>query len=87
MLKEADILGLIEEEQFHVFPGTTTTVCALKLTNGFVVTGESACINPADFDAEMGQKIARENAIQAIWKVEGYRQKQAFYEAEQHDIA
>lgn len=32
----------IASEQYHVFPGTTLTVCALTLRNGYIVTGESA---------------------------------------------
>lgn len=48
------------------------TICALKLINGFTVTGESACASPENFDAEVGEKIARENARQKIWALEGY---------------
>jgi hypothetical protein len=51
------------------------TICALKLTNGFTVTGESACVSPENFDAIIGRKIARENAVNKIWPLEGYRLK------------
>ncbi|WP_201799564.1 Gp49 family protein [Sinorhizobium meliloti] len=37
----------IASEQYHVFPGTTLTVCALTLRNGYIVTGESAAASPA----------------------------------------
>jgi len=59
-------------EDYHVFPGTTLTVCCLTLANGFTVTGESACASPENFDAELGRKIARDNAKQKIWALEGY---------------
>lgn len=59
-------------EQFHVFPGTTLTVCALTLRNGFHVVGESAAASPENFNAELGQKIARDNARNKIWALEGY---------------
>lgn len=59
-------------EAFYVFPGTTLTVCALTLRNGFNVTGESAAASPANFDAELGRKIARDNARNKIWALEGY---------------
>lgn len=62
----------IVAEAFHVFPGTTLTVCALTLRNGFMVTGESAAASPENFDAELGQKIARDNARNKIWAFEGY---------------
>lgn len=62
----------IVTEDYHVFPGTTMTVCALTLRNGFVVVGESAAASPENFDAEIGRKIARENARNRIWALEGY---------------
>lgn len=40
------------------------TFCVLVLRNGFTVTGESACASPENFDAEIGRKIARQNAIE-----------------------
>jgi len=64
--------AVIENEQYHVFPGTTLTVCCLRLKNGFNVTGESACASPENFDYELGRKIARDNAKQKIWALEGY---------------
>ena len=48
------------------------TFCVLQLRNGFIVTGESACASPENFDAEIGRKIARENAINKIWPLMGY---------------
>ena len=48
------------------------TFCVLVLKNGFTVTGESACASPENFDAEIGRRIARENAVQKIWPLMGY---------------
>jgi len=62
----------IVSEQYHVFSGTTLTVCALTLRNGYIVTGESAAVSPANFDQAIGRKIARENARNKIWGLEGY---------------
>jgi hypothetical protein len=62
----------IISEQYYVFPNTTLTVCALTLRNGFVVVGESAAASPANFDRDIGRKIARENARNRIWPLEGY---------------
>lgn len=68
----ARIDEVIVGEQYHVFEGTTLTVCCLHLENGFTVTGESACASPENFDVELGQKIAKDNAKQKIWALEGY---------------
>lgn len=56
------------------------TFCVLVLRNGFTVTGESACASPENFDAEIGRKIARDNAVQKIWPLEGYLLKQQLHE-------
>ena len=71
-LTPEDIDATIAGEDYYVFPGTTLTVCCLKLKNGFVVTGESAAASPENFDAEIGKKIARSNARDKIWALEGY---------------
>lgn len=63
----------IAAEDYPVFPGSCLTICALTMQNGFVVTGESACAIPANFDAEIGRKIARENARQKLWPLLGFR--------------
>lgn len=71
-LNPAHIDATIIAEQYYVFPGTTLTVCALTLKNGFHVVGESAAASPENFDAEIGKKISRDNARNKIWALEGY---------------
>jgi hypothetical protein len=66
------IESVIVSEQYHVFENTTFTGCLLTLENGFTVHGESACASPENFDAELGRKYARENAVSKIWMLEGY---------------
>jgi hypothetical protein len=51
------------------------TFCVLVLKNGFTVTGESACASPENFDAEIGRRIARANAVNKIWPLLGYELK------------
>ena len=47
----------------------------LVLKNGFTVTGDSACVSRENFDAEIGRKVARENAISKMWPLLGYALK------------
>src|SRR5215472_522032 len=65
---DAQIVG----EWYAIVPDTTMTVCALTLRNGFVVIGESAAASPENFDAAIGRRIARDNARNKIWALEGY---------------
>lgn len=75
---DATIVG----EQYYVFPGTTLTVCCLTLRNGYNVTGESAAVSSENFDAEIGKQIARAEARDKIWALEGYRLRQALFDAD-----
>lgn len=59
------------------------TFCVLVLRNGFTVTGESACASPENFDAEIGRKIARQNAVAKIWPLMGYALKQKLHAGSQ----
>lgn len=49
------------------------TICVLVLQNGFTVMGESACASPENFDAGLGKKIARDNAVNKLWPLLGYQ--------------
>ena len=57
------------------------TFCVLILKNGFTVTGESACASPENFNAEIGRKIARANAVQKIWPLMGYELRSSLSKA------
>lgn len=64
--------SLIVQTAYHQFPGTTVTACCLTLRNGFNVVGTSACVNYSDFDIGIGQNIARQDAVDQMWKLAGY---------------
>lgn len=59
------------------------TFCVLVLRNGFTVTGESACASPENFDPQIGRDIARRNARDKIWSLEGYQLRTRLHEQEQ----
>lgn len=69
----------IIDEAYYVFPGTTLTICCLTLRNGFNVTGESAAASPENFDEQIGRRIAKDNARNKIWALEGYLLKQSLW--------
>ena len=62
----------LPHEHPHTQALSILTFCVLVLRNGFTVTGESACASPENFNAEIGRKIARENAVQKMWPLMGY---------------
>lgn len=69
----------IVKEEYHLLT-EVLTVCVLTLENGFTVTGESACASPANYNKEIVDRIARDNAKEKIWVLEGYLLKQKLFE-------
>jgi Phage protein (N4 Gp49/phage Sf6 gene 66) family len=51
------------------------TICVITLKNGFSVRGESACASPENFNKELGQRLAYENAFSHLWPLFGFKLK------------
>ena len=72
---------LPQADNKDLLPLKLLTFCVLVLKNGFTVTGESACASPENFDAELGRKISRANAVNKVWPLLGFSLKQKLHEA------
>lgn len=57
------------------------TFCVLTTHSGFVVTGESACVSAENFDAALGRKYAREQALDKLWAHMGYALRERLHGA------
>ncbi len=63
----------ISAVEYGSYPLTqTTTYCNILLDNGYSVRGEAACVNPENFNLEIGQKISYDNAFQKLWPLFGF---------------
>jgi len=78
-----DIDAAIVGETFTVLPSGRVTVCEMTLRNGFTVRGESSVVSIANFNAEIGQKIARDNARNKVWELVGYLLRERLYQSTQ----
>lgn len=85
-LEYNDLVDVIQDTSYYVFPGTTLTVVCVTLKNGYTVTGESACVDPTNFNKELGEKYALQAAITKLWSLEGYLLKQAHYDRHQEQM-
>ena len=52
--------------------GGKITHCTITTKSGFVFTGESACVDPTNYDADIGSKIAYDNALDKMWMPYGF---------------
>lgn len=48
------------------------TICVIEMCNGFKQTGEAAPADPRNYDREVGERYAYEDAFRGLWKLEGY---------------
>lgn len=48
------------------------TICILVMRNGFTIIGKSAPASADNFDADLGKKLAYEDAIRQIWPLMGF---------------
>lgn len=68
----AFIDSIIKSHEFLYPEKGTLTVCVLTMKTGSNVVGTSNVIDPANYNKEMGAKIALDNAKGKIWELEGY---------------
>ncbi|MFV2058524.1 MAG: Gp49 family protein [Thiohalomonadales bacterium] len=59
--------------------GETVTVCSITLDNGFSVRGESACVDPSNYNKDIGEKIAFDNAFGKLWQLFGFLLAEEIY--------
>lgn len=52
--------------------GDTLTHCLIIVKNGFSFTGESSCVDPNNYNKDIGEKIAYDNAFDKMWPVYGF---------------
>jgi hypothetical protein len=81
------IKAKIKGETYLVLPDGRTTLCILDLENGYTIKGLSACVDPAEFDLNLGRKYAFDDAFKQIWALEGYLLAEKMYLDKRDGIA
>ena len=61
----------IKEVEYNRLGGTITH-CTIHTKSGFTFTGESACVDPNNYNKELGEKFAYENAFEKLWLPYGF---------------
>ena len=70
------IEGKCEEQVWEPFPGIT--IVAWNLPNGFSICDQSGCIDPKNYDCEIGVGICREHLRDKLWMLYGFALKEQF---------
>lgn len=78
-LTEEDIDAIqtqCSEKVWEPFPGIT--VVAWNLPNGFTISDQSGCVDPKNYDREVGVRICREHLRNKLWELYGFALKEKF---------
>jgi len=79
-IKESEIKDIIEESDIEdIKMGVKTTVVMLTMKNGFVIIESSACVDPENYDHEIGIAMCIARIKDKIWMLEGYRLQNEVY--------
>ena len=78
-LTPEDIKKKIVDVTYTNLPSGKSVICEIILENGFSVRGESSCVSKDNFDQEIGNEIAYDNALEKIWQIEGYLLQEKVY--------
>lgn len=74
-----ELLDNAETEE-HTFWGKELAV-SYKLPNGFTLLGRAACVDPANFNLEIGRRVARKKVEDELYLVEGYKLQEELFQA------
>lgn len=68
------IESIFEQSEFEVFHKIFGKQCVViaKLPNGFTVLGESACVDPTNYEESIGEELAKQHIKNKLWELEGY---------------
>lgn len=82
----ADIHLKIKSSVYYLLDDGRTTICQLTLENGYSVIGKSACVSADNYNQALGEKYAFEDAVNAVWPLEGYLLKERLYREARGDM-
>lgn len=80
-ITEEYIADIMENSEFEVFTSfDKCTIVSCRLPNGFVITESSACVDPEDYDEDLGADICIGKIASKVWELEAYRLQQQLWE-------
>lgn len=73
-IKQSDIDAIIAKSKIEKMTwGNKTTCVKAELPNGFVIVETSSCVDPSNYDEELGVSLCLKRIKDRIWQLEGYK--------------
>lgn len=81
-IHESHIMDLIANSKYEIFESANApcVVVIMTLPNGYSLAESSACVDPANYDREIGIESCKNALKRKVWAYEGYLAKQRLYE-------
>lgn len=81
-----EIKSLLETAKIDAYTAfEKCTVVTVQLENGFILTESSACVDPANYNFELGKEICLKRIENKLWELEGYALQKRVYEGEENE--
>ena len=75
-IHESDVLDMVAHTEANTldsgFNETKTTIVIVTLRNGFTLTETSSCVDPKNYDEEVGKQICLRKIHDKIWFLLGF---------------
>ncbi len=72
-LTKLQVLKILNKSKIKVMTlYNKCTVVSAKLPNGFVIVESSGCIDPTNYNEDIGKEICMQKIEDKIWLLEGY---------------
>lgn len=84
---ESHINNLFDQLEFETFHKVFEKQCVIvaKMPSGFTIVGESACVDPQNYNEKIGTEIALKRIKEKMWELEGYRLQSTLFEGGENE--
>lgn len=83
-ITQEDVKRELENAEIHTTElFNKTVIVSVKLQNGFVLTESSSCVDPKNFDLEIGKEICLKRIENKLWELLGFTLQVKKYEMDQ----
>lgn len=73
-ITKGQIKEIMNNAEYKIFHRVFDKQCVVvaKIYNGFTIVGESACVDPNNYEEEIGYELALKDIENQLWMLEGY---------------
>lgn len=68
---ETNVNDFVKEIEYQKW-GDKTTIAIATLANGFIITESSSCVDPANFNMDVGSSICMDRIYNRVWQLLGF---------------